>query len=165
MMVAWFWHQTMRMASWMEYKVHDDVNGQSCNSHDKHGKRFSYELLVNDSVRSLVNHKDGQKPNDKEITQGSKKFHAMVAEWHFFSGFFLSVVNKEETDCKPDQISYQMKSIWYDRNGSWNETANKLPCNENKGYCNDDVQFTEVCAVILLGRWLVEKPIFPYHRI
>lgn len=101
----------MRMASRMENKVHDDVDRQPCDTDNQHCHRFCYKLLVDDSVGCLVNHENGQEPNDEKVAQGSDDFQAMESKRHFLSGFFARKINEEEADTKSNQISDQMKGI------------------------------------------------------
>ncbi len=164
MMITRVWHQSMRMASRMENKVHDDVYRQPCNADNQHCNRFCHKLLVHDSVSCFVNHENGQEPNDKEITQSADDFQTMKSKRHLFSGFFARKVNEEKADSKSNQISDEMKGVWNDSNGARNVSTYKLSSDKNEGDRNDDVQFTEIRAVVLSGRRLVDKPFVSCHR-
>ena len=66
---------------------------------------------MHDSVSCLVNHENGQEPNDKEIAQSADDFQAMKSKRHLFSGFFARKVNEEEADSESNQISDEMKGV------------------------------------------------------
>jgi hypothetical protein len=143
--------------STVQHLIHRDVDHQPASSRNKHHERFLHKLFRDHSQGGLIHDENDEEPDDEDIGQGSKEFHAVVAEGHLGVGPFLGEVEEEDGEDEGDGVADQMDCIGDDGDGVGDDPCHYFPSDEDDGDDDDHDESNVVAAVVLLRRRTVQS--------